>query len=115
MNRVNLSSQLQQQRLQHIIDSYRLDDGAVVTFRRKLDRLLARYPSPLIELALVETLVQQWASPPLVRGLPFLTQVEDRLQTWAVQPAIRTFTPEQFHQITGLTLAPELTMNLHHS
>lgn len=98
--------QLSRQRVKHIVSSYQLGGDEVAQFDRYLEELLESYPCPLIELALVETLIDNWLSVPLVRGTEFLAQVHDRLRLWDTQPIISTITPEQFQQISGLDPTP---------
>ena len=94
---------MQQQRLQHIVDSYSLAGENVPPFVTRLNRLQEGYPWFLVELALVEILVQNWLRYPMPRGLPFLEQVDARLQTWQAASKVPEFlTPKQFEQITGL-------------
>ena len=94
---------MQQQRLQHIINSYSLAGEDVEPFLTKLNLLREDHPWFLIELALVEILVQNWLRYPLPRGLPFLEQVAARLQEWQATPKVPEFlTPNQFEQVTGL-------------
>ncbi len=106
--------QVNQQRVKHIVSSYQLagtDEGA---FEHYLADLLHAYPTPLIELALVETLVDCWVRLPLIRGCEFLAIAHDYLQDWedrlhplsSEQPVATTIAPEQFKQITGLDPAP---------
>lgn len=105
-----LLEQVNQQRVKHIIKLYALDSEETQDVYTCLDALFRRYPPPLIELALVETLVDCWAAVPLPKGLPFISQVRDRLRQWEAQreaePLLSTLTPQQFHHITGLDPAP---------
>jgi hypothetical protein len=103
---MELREQINRQRVKHIVSSYQLDGKDTDQFDRYLDDLLENYPVPLIELALIETLVDHWAAPPLVRGLDFLSQAHDKLKSWESQPIISTITPAQFRQITGLDPSP---------
>jgi len=103
---MELQERLDRQRVKHIVSSYQLNGNDVSRFDTYLESLLQCYPAPLIELALTETLVDHWASVPLVRGLDFLTQAHNKLKAWESQPIISTITPEQFQQITGLDPAP---------
>lgn len=98
--------QLSQQRVKHIVSSYDLGGNEVTQFNSYLEELLGIYPCPLIELALVETLIDNWLSVPLVRGIEFLTQTHNKLKSWETQPIVSTITPEQFQQISGLDPTP---------
>lgn len=97
---------LSRQRVKHIVSSYQLDGDEVNPFDSYLEELLQIYPCPLIELALVETLIDHWLSVPLVRGITFLTQTHNTLKAWESQPIVSTITPEQFQQIAGLDPTP---------
>ena len=103
---MHLQKQINHQRIKHIIQSYRLEGEETDSFTQALEHLLIRYPTVLIELALVETLVDHWAFPPLPRGQAFLTKVRHRLILWENHPVISTLTPQQFEQITGLNPQP---------
>ena len=103
---MELQDQLNQQRVKHIVSSYQLDGGESRAFDTYLNDLLTRYPSPLIELAITETLVDSWASIPLVRGIEFLKKAHETLQHWENHPIVSTLTPEQFQQVTGLDPSP---------
>lgn len=98
--------QLSQQRVKHIVSSYDLSGTEVKQFNSYLEELFEIYPCPLIELALVETLIDHWLSVPLVRGIKFLTQTHNKLRSWETQPIVSTVTPEQFQQISGLDPTP---------
>jgi hypothetical protein len=98
--------QLSQQRVKYIISSYQLSGNEVDQFNIYLEELLQIYPPPLIELALVETLVDQWSSVPMLKGVKFLTQAHNKLKTWENQPIVSTITPAQFQQIAGLDPTP---------
>src|SRR6476661_2596209 len=106
---MDISTQLSQQRVKHIVNSYHLNvepTNAIDDFDDYLADLLRVYPAPLIELALVETLVDNWLTVPLVRGWQFLLQAHQKLKTWEEQPIISTLTPDQFQQIAGLDHSP---------
>ncbi len=103
---MDLAEQISHQRVKHIVSSYHLDGEDGSTFAKQLQDLLITYPSPLMELALVEILVEQWLTIPPVRGLAFLTQVQQKLLLWEQQPITTTITPEQFEQISGLNPDP---------
>lgn len=106
---------VKRQRVKYIISSYRLDEANSQEFEDYLEMLMAHYPWPLIELALVETLIHNWVQVPMKRGYEFLTQVHEQLQIWEryvliqteTAPSIAsTITPEQFQQITNLDPSP---------
>lgn len=103
---MDIREQINRQRVKHIVSSYQLEGRETDPFHAYLDELLQAYPLPLIELAIVETLVDRWVSAPMIKGLPFLAQAHDRLRTWESQPIISTITPDQFQQITGLDPSP---------
>jgi len=103
---MDIRAQLNRQRVKHIVSSYQLDGDESIPFNSTLDDWLQRYPHALIELALVETLVDVWITVPPVRGIAFLDQVQQKLQTWEDQPIYSTLTPDQFNQITGLDPSP---------
>ena len=100
----DIQEKLNRQRIQHIISSYQLSDQEN-GFNRYLDELMQDYPQPLVELALVETLIDQWLAP-LRRGSEFLAQTHSKLQTWENCPIVSTITPAQFQQIVGLDPTP---------
>lgn len=98
--------QLSRQRVKHIVSSYQLGGSETNPFDAYLEELLEIYSCPLIELALIETLIDNWLSIPLVRGIEFLTQAHNKLKAWETQPIISTITPDQFQQISGLDPTP---------
>jgi hypothetical protein len=98
--------EISRQRVKHIVSSYQLDGEESSQFDTYLEELLQHYPFPLIELALVETLIDCWISFPPVRGIPFLSQTHDKLKVWESEPIASTITPSQFQQITGLDPSP---------
>lgn len=102
---------MNQQRIQHIVKTYQLAGADSTEFNRALENWMGVYVAPLIELALVETLVDGWLTVPMPRGLQFLQRVQDRLSQWDTQPIVSTLTPEQFHHITGLDPAPVFGSN----
>jgi hypothetical protein len=107
---------IKRQRVKYIISSYHLDEANSPEFDEYLDMLLADYPWPLIELALVETLIQNWLQVPMKRGYEFLTETHEQLQIWEryalIQSSVKscaiasTITPAQFQQITNLDPTP---------
>jgi hypothetical protein len=103
---MEIREHLNRQRVKHIVSSYQLNGNETKKFDDYLEDLLQAYPSPLIELALVETLVDSWLSIPLPRGSQFLTQTHDKLKAWVNQLMISTLTPEQFQLISGLDPNP---------
>lgn len=103
---MELQDRLNQQRPKHIISSYQLAGENSAEVETCLESLFQTYPTPLIELALVETLVDGWLNVPLVRGIEFMHRVCDRLKAWESQPIVSTITPEQFQQVTGLDPSP---------
>jgi hypothetical protein len=103
---MEFQEQLSQQRVKHIINSYQLAGNEGSQVDSYIEELFQTYPTPLIELALVETLVDLWVTVPLVRGLAFISLAQKKLQLWEHQPITSTITPAQFQQITGLDPAP---------
>ncbi|HEY9623031.1 MAG TPA: hypothetical protein V6C78_21935 [Crinalium sp.] len=103
---MDIHEQISRQRVKHIVSSYQLGGSETSQVEAYLDDLLSVYPSPLIELALIETLVDRWLTIPMVKGVDFLAQAQEKLKTWQSQPIVSTITPEQFQQITGLDPAP---------
>jgi len=113
---MELKAVVKRQRIKYIISSYRLDEANAPEFDAYLEALLDAYPWPLVELALVETLINSWLQVPMKRGYEFLTQTHERLQIWeqyaleqgeTVACAIATpVTPDQFQQITNLDPSP---------
>ncbi|NEQ29024.1 MAG: hypothetical protein F6K28_60810 [Microcoleus sp. SIO2G3] len=103
---MSIREQIDRQRVKHIVSSYQLAEPDETQFSACLTALLHSYPLPLVELALVETIVDGWAAVPLVRGLAFLKQVHDKLKVWESGSIASTITPAQFQQITGLDPSP---------
>ena len=113
---MEIGAQLNRQRVKYIVSSYQLDGKDTEAFDQDLHLLLDHYPSPLIELALVQTLVDGWLQVPLLRGCAFLTKAYELLKKWEEQAFLQgdsvtreltsTISPEQFQQITGLDPAP---------
>lgn len=79
---MNIQERITRQRVQHIVDSYRLDGDDSAQFANSLAQLLDVYPQPLIELALTEAIVKGWSNIPMRRGMPFLQIVYERLECW---------------------------------
>ena len=111
---MELQEEIKRQRVQHIVTSYHLD-GNTESFQAALETLLVTYPTPLVELALVETLVTYWLKVPLLRGQDFLAAVGSLLKEWEHRillnetgeaQAIACVTSAQFYQITGLDPTP---------
>lgn len=98
----NLQQRIGQQRVQHIVDSYLLKENEPVAFDGYLDNLLNEYPDGLVELALVETLVKNWLTIPMQKGIPFLTTAHDQIKQWLQGQQTVSLTQSQFHHITGL-------------
>lgn len=103
---MDIQEEVSQQRVKYIVSSYGLVGNESSQFNTYLDELLGSYPSPLIELALVETLVDHWITVPMLRGIAFLAQAHEKLKAWQQQAIVSTITPEQFQQIAGLDPAP---------
>jgi hypothetical protein len=103
---MEIREQLSRQRVKHIVSSYQLGGEETTRFDGYLEELLQRYPLPLIELALIETLVDAWSVIPMIRGTSFLNKVHDKLKLWESQPIVSTISPTQFQQITGLDPSP---------
>lgn len=99
---MTLQQQIQQQRVRHIISSYQLngEDGELCD--TCLTAMLQVYPTGLIELALVETIVQNWARVPMLKGIEFFQQVETLLAQWQTSAISVSFSPTEFQLITGL-------------
>jgi hypothetical protein len=94
-----------QQRLRHLVDSYTLagtDPQGKLVFHHRLERLVHEYSRAMVELAIAETLLEGWQEVPLVRGMPFLSQVHGRLRAWQMEGCRPYLTPGQFQSITGL-------------
>jgi hypothetical protein len=101
-----IQQRIAHQRIQHIVDSYSLTDNQTEAFETYLSELTQQYPLGLIELALVQTLVKNWLSVPMKKGVSFLVAAQEQLNQWqrqAKETRIQsTLTPSQFEQITGL-------------
>jgi len=108
---MNLSEHLQKQRVKHIVSSYQLAGTQTEAFADCLHVMMQAFPTPLVELAIVETLVDHWLSVPLLRGVKFLEKVHRRLQAWEHQAIPSTITPDQFQQLTGLDPTPVFTLS----
>ena len=103
---MTLEKQINQQRVKHIVSSYQIEGGEVEAFADYLEELLQIYAMPLVELALAETLVDNWMSVPVKKGILFLQQTHDRLKNWETHTVSSSLTPQEFHQITGLDPSP---------
>ena len=103
---MELREQVNQQRVKHIISSYHLAGNHPVEMDGYLEELFQTYATPLIELALVETLVDHWLQLSTVRGIEFFRQAHAKLKDWEAHPIVSTITPDQFQQITGLDPSP---------
>ena len=109
---MEICAEISQHRIKHIISSYRLDEDSgdrLGLFMEYLNGLLALYPAPLVELALVETLIQTWSALPLQRGCSFLVYAHQLVRTWATTTIAPTMTPAQFQHITALDPTPIFT------
>ncbi|MEO1623190.1 MAG: hypothetical protein AAFU53_19430 [Cyanobacteria bacterium J06632_3] len=93
---------ISQQRVQYIVDSYILAGSEADAFNAYLSELFIQYPHGLIELALVETLVKNWLTIPMQKGVPFLKSAHDKLKALQQTTSSISVTPNQFLQITGL-------------
>jgi hypothetical protein len=105
---MDIQQRISQQRVRHIIDSYRLMGTAdeADSFEAYVSELLSQYPHGLIELALVETLAKNWLTIPMQKGVTFLAAAHERIKQLQSQALTVGLTPSQFSQITGLD--PEL-------
>lgn len=103
---MNIQEHINRQRVKHIISSYQLEGDDPIQIESWLEEWFQIYPTSLMELALVETLVDQWLTVPPVRGVAFFKRVQTCLKTWENQPIVSTITPEQFQHITGLDPVP---------
>ncbi|BAU10576.1 hypothetical protein LEP3755_10600 [Leptolyngbya sp. NIES-3755] len=103
---MTLQEQVQQQRIRHIIDSYQLDGEDYELCAACLTAMLQLYPTGLIELALVETIVQNWARVPMLKGVEFFRQVEALLTQWQTDAIAVSFDPTEFQLVTGLDATP---------
>lgn len=117
---MELWEQISRQRAQHIIDSYQLYGEEIDDFEDYLAELLLAYQPPQIERAIVETLVSGWFQLPLVKGIPFIEAVHERLKAWEMDANMPpTVSAAQFQQITGLDPTPvfghSLSASLHQS
>lgn len=103
---MTLQEQIQQQRVRHIISSYQLDGEDHELCAACLTAMLQLYPTGLIELALVETIVQNWARVPMVKGMEYFQQVEELLTQWQTDAIAVSFSPTEFQLVTGLDASP---------
>ena len=90
------------QRINHIFTAYQLWGSQADRVRQQIIQLLAQYPAPLMELAIVEVLVQQWLTALFPRGLQFIDRVQQWLDACATVGISLTVLPPQFQAITGL-------------
>lgn len=101
---MNIQAEIDRQRLHYIINNYRLQgEDNTESFEAALAELLNNYPTPIVELAVVETLVAGWLNVPFVRGCAFLHQVHEQLSLWHNYSIASTLTTTQFQSITGLS------------
>lgn len=106
---MNLHEEINRQRVKHIVDSYRLDkDDNSEQFAAYLNQLLLLYPTPVLELALAETIAYEWLNVPITRGRQFLEKVHAKIKTWETCEAEIAISLEQFQHITGLSPHPLL-------
>lgn len=102
----DLQQRISRQRIQHIVDSYMLAGDEPVASQTYLQDLLSQYPHGLIELALVDTLIKNWLTIPMPKGVPFLATAHEQIKQWQIEQQQSTqtvnLTHSQFHQITGL-------------
>lgn len=106
---MNIQAHIDRHRLQYIVDSYQLQgEDDPDSFWADLADLLDNYPTPIVELAVVETLVTGWLNVPMVRGCEFLRQVQEQLLLWHNYSIVSTLTVTQFQSITGLSPNPIL-------
>lgn len=101
-----LEEQVGQQRVKYVVSSYQLEGDEAEAFAAHLNNLLQEYAAPLVELALAETIVANWARVPIPRGTQFLEQVHTLLMQWQAEEIASTLTPQQFQQVTGLDPSP---------
>lgn len=103
----DLQPRVSRQRVQHIVDSYLLTGNEPRAFETYLHDLLDQYPPGLIELALVETLIRNWLTIPMQKGVPFLAEAHKQVKQWQIKCRRQDLqnidlTHSQFRQITGL-------------
>jgi hypothetical protein len=103
---MTLEEQVNQQRVHYIVSRYQLDGTEAEQFSIYLAKLLQVYAPPLIELALAETLVSNWLTVPMAKGMAFLQQAHARLYHWQHSQTCPILTPDQFNHITGLDPTP---------
>ena len=110
---MDIQSEVSRQRVKHIVDSYHLQGEEVAACEGYLDELISTFPMSAVELALVETLVQNWLTVPMPRGKSFFEQAETLLKQWKTSEQVETTVSiEQFQQITGLDPAPVFGVEL---
>ncbi len=98
----DLHQRISWQRVQHIVDSYLLEDSEAESFRAYLHELLSQYPQGLVELALVEILIKNWLTIPMQKGIPFLSAAHEQIKQWQQDLESISLTHSRFYQITGL-------------
>jgi hypothetical protein len=103
---MTLEEQISRQRVKHIVSSYDLTGEEIDRCTKYVDELLQTYAPALIELALTHTIVQNWLTVPMPRGMAFFDQVRDVLIDWQANSIQINFTPDEFQQITGLDPTP---------
>jgi hypothetical protein len=104
---MDIQLEVRRQRVKHIVDSYHLQGDEVALCEGYLEELIGLFPMPALELALVETILQNWLTIPMPRGKLFFDQVRALLQHWKETTVVETLVSmEQFHHITGLDPAP---------
>ncbi|MGB3298133.1 MAG: hypothetical protein WBA76_07675 [Phormidesmis sp.] len=101
---MDIQQHIGQQRIRHIIDSYQLMGAGneANRFDAYMSELLSQYPPALIELALVETLAENWLRIPMEKGVIFLAAAHEQIKQWQSKAVAIRLTPNQFSQITGL-------------
>jgi hypothetical protein len=81
--------EISRQRVKYIVDSYQLD-----------------------ELALVEILIEGWRNFPLIRGVPFLERSHNLLKSWENKTIAPNISATHFRLITGLDPTPIFGIDL---
>ncbi len=103
---MTLKTEIKQQRVKHIVNSYQLEGEDAEASATELNDLFQIYAPELIELALAETIALDWLTVPMPRGTAFFAQVRSRLNRWQTESIQLTLTPAEFEQITGLRADP---------